>query len=211
MSARAWIAIAAASFGWGTAGVATRAALEEGVAPYAIATLRSVMAGIAIGVYLVWRRNRRRPSRQAWSVGMAMGVTNLAVPFILFTLAYQYASAGFVGLLAALIPLGTAIWAHFLLDDEPFHGRTFAAMTIALSGVALLVLIGDSGIGDEGQPVTAFLLGLVAVVSAAFGGVWAKRHRALYQPIELVGMQFATGGVLLVAAMLIVEGVPSGI
>ena len=211
MSARAWIAIAAASLGWGTAGVATRAALEEGVDPYAIATLRSVMAGLAIGAYLLWRKNRRRPSREAWGVGAVMGVTNLALPFVLFTLAYQYASAGFVGLLAALIPLGTAIWAHFLLDDEPFHGRTLAAMTIALAGVALLVLIGDSGIGSEGQPVTAFTLGLAAVVSAAFGGVWAKRHKSVYQPIELVGMQFATGGVLLIATMLIAEGAPTGI
>lgn len=206
-----WIAIGLASFGWGTAGVATRAALGEGVPPYAIATLRSVMAGLAIAVYLAARKGRRRPTRQAWSVGAVMGITNLAVPFILFTLGYQYASAGFMGLLASLIPLGTVVWAHYLLDDEPFHGRTIAAMVVALAGVALLVLSGDSGIGDEGRPMLAFVLGLGAVTSAAFGGVWAKRNTAAYEPVELVGLQFATGGIVLIVAMLAVEGAPVGI
>ena len=38
-----------------------------------------------------------------------MGISNLAIPYVFSTIALQYASAGFLGLTTALIPLFTAL------------------------------------------------------------------------------------------------------
>jgi drug/metabolite transporter (DMT)-like permease len=140
-----------------------------------------------------------------------MGVTNLAVPFVLFTLAYQYASAGFVGLLVALIPIGTAVGAHYLLPDEPLHLAKIVGLTASLVGVGVLVFSGDSGLASGGRPLVAAALSLGAVAAASFAGVYAKRHVGSYSPIELTGMQFGTGAALLLVAMLVAEGVPPAI
>ena len=132
MQWRIWTAIIIASFGWGTTGVATRAALNDGVPPIAMAAIRAVLAATVLLVVLLARRHDFVRDRRRMVTGLVAGVFQLSVPFIFFTLAYQHASAGFVGLLTALIPLGTAIIANFLLPDEPMH----VAKAIGLSAVS---------------------------------------------------------------------------
>ena len=106
MHMKIWAAIAAAALAWGTNGVATRAALGDGVPPIALVAIRAVLA-TAILYALLRLRGRTAPSDLAtWSGGLVQGVFQLSIPFVLFTLAYENASAGFVGLLVALIPLG---------------------------------------------------------------------------------------------------------
>jgi len=201
----------AAAVGWGTTGVATRAALEDGVPPYAMATIRALLTAVFIYGYLRARGVVPPGNRRQWMTGLVMGITNLAVPFVLFTLAYQYASAGFVGLLVALIPIGTAIGAHYLLADEPLHLAKIVGLTVSLLGVGVLVTSGDSGLASGGRPLMAVALSLGAVVAASFAGVYAKRHVGSYNPVELTGMQFGTGAAILVVATLVAEGMPPAI
>lgn len=137
-----------------------------------------------------------------------MGVANLAAPFVLFTLAYENAGAGFVGLLAALIPVATAIWAHYMLPDEPIYTAKVVGLLVALSGVAVLLASGDSGIGDEGRPLLAFGLSAVAVAIVGFAGVYAKRHTHAAEPMQTTGVQHVVGGAITIAIMLGVEGPP---
>src|SRR3989304_2265136 len=54
---RVWLALLIASLGWGTAGVATRVVLDEGVGPYTVAALRSALAAVVVVVFLVARRS----------------------------------------------------------------------------------------------------------------------------------------------------------
>ena len=139
------------------------------------------------------------------------GIFQLSIPFILFNLAYDNASAGFVGLFAALIPLGTAIVAHFMLPDEPLHLAKMFGLSLAFAGVAFLLLSGDSGLAEGGRPLVAAALSLGAVVSISYAGVYAKRNAGNFDPMELAFMQFAIGIVLIGSAMLIFEGMPGAI
>ncbi|MGD2051119.1 MAG: DMT family transporter [Acidimicrobiia bacterium] len=205
---KVWGAIVAAAVGWGSTGVATRAALDDGVPPYAMVTIRAILTAVFIFGYLRMRGISPTRERRKWKTGLVMGITNLAVPFVFFTLAYQYASAGFVGLLVALIPIGTAVGAHYLLPDEPLHLVKVIGLTVSLVGVGVLLLSGDSGLASGGRPLVAAALSMVAVVGASFAGVYAKRHVGSYSPLELTGMQFGIGAVVLLVAMLIAEGVP---
>jgi drug/metabolite transporter (DMT)-like permease len=208
MQQRIWGAIVLASLGWGSAGIAVRAALEEGVTPYAMVAIRSAIAAAGLLAFLLIARGAITRDRENWKDGTVMAVTNLVLPFILFTIGYQYASAGFMGLLAALIPLGTATLAHFLLPAEPLHLAKVAGLTIALAGVAFLVLSGDSGLDEGGRPLFAFVLGAAAVASVSIAGIYAKKRAHTYDPAELATTQFIISVPILVVTTLIAEGLP---
>ncbi len=211
MQVRIWTALIVASLAWGTTGVATRAALGTGVPPIGMAAIRAVISAAMLYAIIRLSGGHVSRDRERWRTGSVAAVFQLATPFVLFTVAYQYASAGFVGLIVALIPLGTAIVANFLLPDEPLHGAKVVGLMVAFSGVALLLLSGDSGLDEGGQPLLASLLSIGAVASISFASVYTKSRAGTYDPMELTLMQFAIGGALIVPVMLLFEGVPNPI
>ena len=208
MRTRVWAAIIVASIGWGTAGIATRSAFDEGLGPYTIVAMRTLLATVAVFSYRAIRRYPLPRDRRLWSLGAVLGTTNITIPYILITLAVQHASAGFVGLLITNIPLATALWAHQLLPDESLHRSQALGLTVAAGGVAVLMTSGDSGIGAAGDPGLAIGLTLAAIVVAAFGGVHARRHAPDHEVLDLAAPQFTIGTVVLVVTMLAVEGLP---
>ncbi len=206
---RVWFAIVLASLGWGTAGVATRSAFNEGVTPYRLAEYRSTFAVIAVLIFLVVLRRGFPRNRVAWMVGTVMGFTNLAVSFILGTLALQYAGAGFVGLTTALIPLVTAAIAHFTPLEERLTVAKMTGLLIAFGGVAVLLFSGDTGLAEGGRPVIAGLLSIGAVISISIGTLYAKFHAGEYDPLDVTGIHFASGTIIIAIAAFVVEGGPT--
>lgn len=206
---RIWAVVLITSFGWGTGGVLTRVAFEEGLEPFSVVALSSAMAAVAVVAYATVVRHGFSVGRLGWRVGAVMSVLSVTVPFLARNLALENASAGFVGLASALVPLATALTAHVVLPDEPLDRTTLAGLLVALAGVGVLVFSGDAGIGEEGRPVLAGFLALVGVVSVAVGSVFAKRHAGSYSPLAVAGVQFVLGAVITTVLMLIVEGVPA--
>jgi drug/metabolite transporter (DMT)-like permease len=205
-----WLLIVIAALGWGSGGIATRAAFAEGVGPWTLIAMRALIAALLVGLVLAAQRSQL-PTKEVLRFGLIQAVFNLTIPYVLFTFAYGEASAGFVGLLAALIPLATSVFANFMLPDEPLTRRRLVALFIAFSGVAALLLSGDSGLEEGGRPMLAIGLGLAAVVSVGYSGAFAKKHAGAYDPIMLAGIQFAFASIWLVAAMFVFEGAPTGV
>lgn len=203
-----WFALIVASLGWSSGGIATRAAFGEGVGAWTMVGVRIFIATVLVGIVLVIRR-APRPSRAVVGYGLVQAIFNLTIPYILFTFAYDNASAGFVGLLAALIPLSTALFAHFMLHDEPLTIPKLVGLFVAFSGIAFLLLSGDSGLSEGGRPVVAVGLALTAVASIGFAGTFAKKHAGTYDPTTMTGLQFGFSAIWLVAAMFAVEGPPT--
>ena len=174
-------------------------------------TIRAILATAVLYGILRYRGDTISRDRETWITGVVAGLFQLSVPFLLFTLAYQYASAGFVGLLIALIPLATAIAAHFMLPDEPLHMAKVLGLAVAFGGVAFLLVSGDSGLEEGGRPLLAALLSVGAVISIAYASVFTKGRPGGYDPVELTWMQFAVGIVVVGGAMLVWEGMPWGI
>jgi len=205
--ARVWAALLIASLGWGTAAIATRASFDQGMTPLAVAGSRTTIGFVAVAAYLLIAR-RPFPPAAAWRLGLVLGALNMAVPFALFTLAVQYVSAGFVGLLIATVPLGTAVFAHVMLPDEQLHRGKVVGLTVSLAGVAVLMISGDSGLGDEGNPLLGIGLTLMAVFVASYAGVFARRHAPHFSAMDLAGTQFAVAAIVLVTVALVFEGFP---
>ncbi|MCJ7779349.1 MAG: DMT family transporter [Acidimicrobiia bacterium] len=210
MDRSGWIALVVAAIGWGTGGVAVRAALGEDVGPWTIVALRVGLAAVLV-IGLLAAQGLRRPDRLTVKVGLVMAVTNLFIPYVLFTFAYDEASAGFVGLFAALIPLATAVYANFMLADERLNRGKVIGLIVGFAGVAALLFSGDSGLGAEGRPLVAAALALVSVVAIGYAGAYAKRYAGRYDTMEMIGIQFGASAVLVIPAMLLLEGVPTSI
>ncbi len=208
MQTKIWGAIGVASLAWGTTGVATRAALNTGVSEFGLVTVRTLLAAVLVSGYLIVRHGGYGRTAESWRTGVVMGITNLAGPFLLLTYAYANASAGFVGLLIALIPLVTAVMAHFMLPAERLHVAKVVGLVTALGGVALLLLSGDSGLESGGRPFVAFLLSGGGVVLISYASIYAKRRAATYDPVEFTATQFVVGAAVMVAATLVIEGIP---
>lgn len=210
MDRSGWIALVVAAIGWGTGGVAVRAALGEDVGPWTIVALRVGLAAVLV-IGLLAAQGLRRPNRLTMKVGLVLAVTNLLIPYVLFTFAYDEASAGFVGLFAALIPLATAVYANFMLADERLNRGKVIGLIVGFAGVAALLFSGDSGLGAEGRPLVAAALALVSVVAIGYAGAYAKRYAGRYDTMEMIGIQFGASAVLVIPAMLLLEGVPTSI
>jgi drug/metabolite transporter (DMT)-like permease len=204
-----WFSISLAALGWGTSGVATRAALAEGSTPFEIAMIRSLIGAAAVVTFLTFRRMGFPRGGPTWRTGIVMGVSNLAMPFILSNLALQHASAGFLGLMMALIPLMTAVLAHFMLPAERLSFFKAAGLLVALAGVAALLSFGDSGLAEGGRPALAGVLGLVVAFSIAYGGTYAKIHAGAYDPMHVTGIHFVSGALIIAVVAFAAEGAPA--
>ena len=210
MSGSSWFAIIAAGVGWGLGGVATRSALDEGLQPFALVAMRILMATALVVGYLVVKRTRLAGLR-LWGVATILGITNLVMPFVFFTLALEHASAGFIGLLVSLVPAVTALFAHFLLAEERLRTATAIGLGVSFLGVGVLMATGETGIGAEGDALLAAVFALTAVASVSYSNVYGRRHTPGMPVIPLTAIQFIVGSIILVLAMLIGEGLPRGV
>jgi drug/metabolite transporter (DMT)-like permease len=210
MSRNALFAFVIAAVGWGTGGIATRGALIDGMGPWTLVTMRVVVAALLVAGLLLLR-GVRSIDRKNLQVGAVMGILNLLIPYVVFTFAYDNASAGFVGLFAALIPLMTAIYAHFMLPDEPLTRAKVIGLSVGFAGVLALLASGDTGLGDAGNPMLAAALSIAGVATIGYAGAFARRHAGQYDPTTVTGVQFVVGGLLLLPAMLVIEGLPTDV
>jgi len=201
-----WLSILLAALGWGASGVAVRGALDEGMGPYGIATYRSLIGAVGVVVFLLVLRRGLPRGAATWKTGLLQGTTNLAVPYILLNIALQHASAGFVGLLVAMVPMLTAVLAHFMLPAERLSVLKVLGLAVAAGGVGVLLLSGDSGLAEGGRPGLALLLGFIGATSIAFGGTYAKSHAGNYQPLHVTGIHFVSGALIIAVAAFAVEG-----
>ena len=209
MNRRSWIALIALSLGWGTRGVATRSAFTHGVETLTLVGIRLVIAAILMVGIQVLVTKSITINRKVMTIGSVLAVTNVVAPFWLFTAAFHHASAGFVGLMAALTPLGTALFAHFMLPDEPLSRAKTAGLALGIVGVGILVASGDSGLAVGGNPALAVAWAAPAVASFSFSTVYGKRNEKSMRGLGVVTVQIGLGAVIAIVPMLIFEGVPN--
>lgn len=186
-----------------------RVALREGLGPLTVASGSALVGAVAIVIVTGGLRRGKLLGPLEWRVGAALSLLAILVPYQTRNLALDNASAGFVALVSALIPLGTAVVAHFMLSNEPLKAPTLLGLAVGLGGVAVLLLGGDSGIAEGGNPPLAGVFALISVVAVSFAGVYAKRYAGRYSVLAVTGVQLALGGAGLALLAIIFEGVPS--
>ncbi|MDE0710007.1 MAG: EamA family transporter, partial [bacterium] len=123
---RIWVILGIISLSWGTSPIAARIGIGEGIGPSTMAAGGSLVAAVAVWLMIGLMRRRNLVGPAELRIGLVLALLSVALPQQARYMALANASAGFVTLVNALIPLGTALVAHFMLTNERLNvGTTF--------------------------------------------------------------------------------------
>jgi drug/metabolite transporter (DMT)-like permease len=197
-----WALLAYLVLVWGFAFALIAVALES-FHPLFIVWSRLWMGALVVWCVWRWRQQRWFLGREWWPRLTVLSLTGNIIPFSLIAWAEQSVPSAEVGILMALMPIATLLLAHWLLEHEPLTWKRFAGVVVGFAGVALLV--GDDllSAGASGQ-WRGQAAALLATVSYAFSGVYAKRLPA-ENPVALSVGTLAIGSLLLAVPALWVQ------
>lgn len=172
-------------------------AVNHGLQPIFFAGLRSAIAAVCVGLWMAWRGQPPRLSRDMAGLGLAFGAA-FAGEFLFLFLAIDLTTVTHSAVILYSMPVWMAIGAHFFLPGERITPLRGLGLTLAFAGVAWAIL--DRG-GADGK---ASLAGDVCALLAAF--CWAAialmargtRLRALTPEAQLF-WQVAVSAVILLA------------
>jgi drug/metabolite transporter (DMT)-like permease len=197
-----WLALIAVSLLWGTMGIATQAALRDGLAPYSLTALRMAMASAILVVYLIATKTRVHISHHSLADGLVMALGQVVLPSVLFAAALQRLPAGAVCLFFALVPAATASWMRVLLRAGTMGAKGGAGLVLALIGTVVVSLNCTALTRNPSDLGLGIGLTLGAVLVASLYGIYAKRH-AGHPLFEVMAPQILIGTFVLLAPGLV--------
>ena len=196
-----WLSILALGLIWGGTFMVVRIALD-GYGPLTVACARTTLGAVTLlGLMAVLRRPW--PTRTAWRHLGPIGALNTALPFTLLSWGQQYVPSAVAGLSIAALPLFVLPLAHWF-TDERMTLRGLTGVAIGFAGAA--ILIGPDLVLGGGAPLAQAAC-LAATLSYAVSSILTRRCPPV-DPIALATATLCVGAVILVPAMLVVEGVP---
>ncbi len=121
---------------WGASFLFMRVAVPE-FGPFALVELRVGIAALFLLAILIWRRGIRNLPPLVLPLTV-VGITNSALPFVLFAFATLSISAGTAAVLNATAPLFGALVGYVWLHDK-LRPIQYVGLAVGFAGVVLLV------------------------------------------------------------------------
>ena len=198
-----WLSIVALGLIWGGTFLVISLALR-GYGPVTVACARTTFGALTV-LALLRLTGRQLPRDPAiWRSAVPIGLLSTALPFFLLSWGQQSVPSAFAGLSMAAVPLFVLPLAH-RYSDEPLTPRRAIGFALGFAGV--LVLLGPEAFRGDGATL-ARLACLAAALSYAVSSILTRRCPPV-DPVALAAATLIVGAVVLIPAMLLVEGVPS--
>lgn len=198
MRIRDVVDLVALGFLWGASFLFMRIAGPE-FGAFALVEVRVLIAALVL-LPMLLSRGQGRELTDNWAVLGIIGIHNTALPFLLFTWATLFLTAGTSAILNATAPIFAAVVAWAWLGEKLTMSRT-TGLLVGIVGVWLLVQdkVGAS-MGDTTLAVAAALGGSFLY---GIGGNFTRRYARHVKPLAIAtGSQVGAALVLLpVAAM----------
>ena len=207
MNRNALPSVALLSLFFGTTLVASRFALGQ-FAPLTYVALRLSLASLCyLGVFTLSKGRALPRDPRVWRHAPVLGVVGTAVPMSLIVVSLLYQSSGVTSLLLTLGPAITVTMAHFLLPDEQLNRRTAFGVVLAMSGAAVLVVLGENGLPDvtESNPL-GYLAVLVALLCAGGSFIYVRRTMHDLDAIDVASVRVWTAVAVLLPLSLLLAG-----
>lgn len=195
----AWLVVCVV---WGTTYLGIRVSLES-MPPALMASLRWLIAGSILVVYLVLR-GEPLPPRSRWGGTAIMGFLLLVIGNGGVVYAEQWVPSGLAAVMVATAPFWMAGVEASIANGERFGARALAGLLVGFTGIVVLVYPELTlGTADSRQ----FLIGVVALQVAAagwaIGSAYSRRHTRGDHVLGTSAFQMlAGGGMLLVIGTL---------
>ncbi|MFC7499157.1 DMT family transporter [Enterovirga sp. GCM10030262] len=203
MSGRDWAILLILSVLWGGSFFFIEIAVET-VRPLTLVLIRVSIAAAALWLFLLARRQRLPVPPGALLAFLILALLNNVLPFVLFAWAQKEIAGGLASILNATTPIWGVIVAHLFTRDERMTPAKVAGVLLGFGGVALM--IGPDFLKEIGTGVWAQLACLVATLSYALAGVYARRFRAMgIAPVAVSTGQLTASALVMLPLVLLFE------
>jgi probable blue pigment (indigoidine) exporter len=182
---------------WGGCFVAIRWGLRDAPVLW-FATLRALVAGVALVAVATAQRRPRPTGARAWGLVGLLAVTNASVGFAAMFAGVDGLATGTAAVLTNAQPLLVLLPAWWLYGER-VTARTSVGLAVGFAGLLVVAVPGGGGSG-------AWLSILAA--SAITAGTLLSRRLAGIDVVQAAGWHFLIGGAVLAVVAGAVEGLP---
>lgn len=182
---------------WGSAFMFTRLGVDT-VPPVSLVAARVFLGALTLLALLYAHGLRLPPMGPIWGAYAVMGVIGNALPFFLITWGQQVVDSALAGILIAVMPLGTLVLAHYLVQGEPMTRNRFAGF--ALGFIGILFLMEPSAVAGAGGAT----LQIVSQLAVLCGALCYSMNSVLARRLVKSNFLVAATGTLVTSSVLMV-------
>ena len=177
---------------WGTSFLIIAISVRT-IDPVSIVFYRLVLGAMVLAL-VVYARGQSIPrDLRVWGGFLLMAIAGNALPFFLISWGQQAVNSGVAGMIMAIMPLMTMIFAHYLVEGETLNRYKIIGFTLGITGIVVLLGPVFEGGGRE------FWSGLAIFTAATCYAVNAILIKRLPRFSPMVG----ACGVLVMASLVI--------
>ncbi len=174
---------------WGASYMFIRIALDDGLSAPVIVWVRIALGAIALSLMA---RGALAALRGHWPLVSAIGVVQVAAPFLLITFGQRWIPSSLAAILVASAPIFIVLLAPFIDRADMMRGWGLVGVLVGILGVTLLFGVDLSG---EGRLALGGAMVLVASVGYALGAIWVRRDLGGVPPVAVAA------GTMIVASL----------
>ncbi|MCA9955309.1 MAG: DMT family transporter, partial [Anaerolineales bacterium] len=192
---------------WGTNLVIMRVGVGQ-FDPLLFVGIRLLLSSLAfVAVYTFSGRRLVPTDRKLWLYATFLGVVSTAIPMSAVVSSLTFQSSGVTALLITTAPAYITIAAHFFLPDERMTSRKVLGVLLALSGAALIVLRGESGLPNvaQGSPI-GYGLVLAAMLFETAGTILIRRHMQDFSSFDVTAVRLTVAGLTVMPVAVLLRG-----
>ena len=171
MNIKDWFKFGLLGLAWGSSFLWIKIAVQE-IGPVLLVTLRIAFSLIGLIIVVFFNRSRL-PRPKQWLPFIVLGLTNVALPFLLISWSEQRIDSGVASILNSTVPLFTILIAPIFLQEERITVARIAGLATGFIGVIISLSRGLHG--GAITDVVGELTMLLAAVLYAFSAVFARR------------------------------------
>jgi len=176
---------------WGTSFMFTAISVKT-VDPVSVVFYRLTLGAIVLAL-VVYARGLSIPLEwRAWGGFLVMAIAGNALPFFLITWGQQAVDSSVAGMIMAIMPLLTMVFAHYFVADEKLNHYKLTGFMLGITGVVLLLGPVFEGGGRE------FWSGLAIFTAASCYAV----NTILIKRLPRLNPMIGACGVLIMASVL---------
>jgi drug/metabolite transporter (DMT)-like permease len=169
---------------WGASYLFIKVAVDE-IEPTAMMELRLLLAAAVLVPFLLYRLGRRRAVERVRETGAGafiLGVSNMAVPFVLIAWGEKHIDSGVAAIANATVPIFVALLAIRFNPGERVRGLRLLGVALGLAGVGVLAGVDPQG-GWWG--VAGTLAVVVASLSYASANLYTQHRFPTTPPLVI--------------------------
>ena len=171
MKTKHWFVFITLGLIWSSSFMWIEIALRE-VGPLTLVAFRAFF-GLLFGLVVLFIQKVPFPRTwKEWAPLIALGMTNIALPFFLISWGQKTIDSGVASILDATVPLFTILVAHFLVHDDKMTAQKVIGLLLGFFGV-LVILIKDIGSGTNS--ITGEFAVILACVFYAASTIIARK------------------------------------